>query len=526
MSIPISEIDYLNTNNQLVVDTLKRTDLRSGIDLNYKEATHWYDGTLILSTTDLDGVIYRKFGDKYYKLQFSGNLDARWFGLQDNTDGWAALTKGVEMAEKLKAPLYIPTGNYSLSKALMLPNNIEIIGDGTGKTWINNGWTPVQGGIMLKTLESSPEYIRLRNMSFNGAQVDQWLDINSDASIPENAQSFFEFENIEVVNVPRGLVCNIPFQINIFKNVFFYDVESPMELYGWANNFNAFYSCNFGGKRMMIIKNQSEANVFYSCRAEGGGRGKPTPLIEVENATNLKFVGCYFEGTGPNILKEIKSRNGVTFDDCHFTGAEDTDIQWIDFHFLSDGIVNFINPYFGEANGIVDKFSLTGGVQIGNDKKITLGQRSTQILQNSSHVSEFIIAGKKLTSNANKIEIFKIEIPSEPVVQENFKQISGKISIDSYTLTAGGFPFSDVYEIEVSFPYQSGYPMGFHKNVRPIFQTLFSADIDIDINNNIVTVFAKMNYPTQLDIVQSVCTIKAELYKNTAQGYQDLKILI
>lgn len=524
MSIPISDVEYQYTNETLVADILKRTDLKSGIDFNYRQTTVWYDNTNILPTTILDGVIYRKFGDKYYKLQFSGNLDARWFGLENGTDGWAALTKGVEMAKNLGVPLYIPAGSYSLTKPLMLPNNVEIIGDGTGKTWIDNGWTSVEGGIMLKTSSSMPAYIRLRNMSFNGAQTNQWFDVDSD--IPSGTQSFFEFENIDVHNIDqgKGFVCHIPFQINIFKNVGFYNVATPIELTGGTSNFNAFYNCNFSGKKMIIIKNQSEANTFYSCRSEGGGiAGDPTPTIEVENATNLKFIGCYFESTGSNFLKETPSRNGVTFDDCHFTGAEPG--PWADFHFLSDGIVNFTNPYFGEANGIVSKFTLTGGIQTGAIKR-KLGQNSTQIIENSSHVTEFVITDKKLTTNTNKIEIFKIQIPNDDVVAENFKQISGKIKIDSYTLTQGGFPFSDSYEIDILLPYQSGYPISFYKNIRQIHHTLFTADLTIETNNNIVTVFANMNYPTQLNIMHSLCTIKVEISKNTTAGYKDFEILI
>ncbi|MFC5875228.1 glycosyl hydrolase family 28-related protein [Chryseobacterium arachidis] len=484
----------------------------------------WYDNNPILPTTVLDGIIYRKFGDKYYKLQFSESLDARWFGLLNDTDGWAALTKGVDMAQKLHVPLYIPSGNYSLSKPLMLPNNIEIIGDGTDKTWINNGWTPVEGGIMLKNADSYPSHIKLKNMSFNGALVNQWFDVNS--SDPSGYQSSFEFENVNIHNIHegKGFVCHIPFLVNIFKNVNFYDVASSIELIGGTSNLNSFYNCNFSGRKMLFIKNQSEANTFYSCRSEGGGiSGSTDATIEVENATNLKFIGCYFENTMANLLKEIQSRNGVTFDDCHFTGSETG--PWADFHFLSDGIINFINPYFGEANGIVSKFTLNGNLQNGFQKR-TLGQHSTQILENSSHRTDFLITDKELTVNTNKLKIFSIKIPSDDVVAVNFKQISGKIKIDSYTLTNGGFPFSDSYEIDILLPYQSGYAINFHKQIKEIYHTLFTADVEIETNNDIVNVFVNMNYPTYLDIIKSLCTIKVELNKNTTTGYKDLEILI
>jgi len=520
MSIPISDVEYLYTpNGSLVTDIIKRTDEKSGIDVNYREVTVWYDGHTITSTTDLDGVVYRKIGDKYYKLQFSGPLDARLFGLEKGTDAWAALTKAVDIAAKIFTPVYIPEGRYWLSKALVLPNNIEIIGDGIGKSWIDNGWSDVEGGILLKAAGPFPQHIRLRNLSFNGSQ--HWFDINSDSP-----QSYFDFENIEIWNFSKGLTCNHHFLANIFKNVNFLAVDTALELNGGTSNYNAFYSCNFSGKRSMIIRNQSEANVFYSCRSEGGGDGDSTPTIEVENATNLKFIGCYFESTGINILKEITSRNGVTFDDCHFTGAYINGQQWQDFHFQTDGIVNFINPYFGESNGIVDggKITLTGTLQSNSKKE--LGAHSTQILQNSVHVSEFIITNKALTSNVNKTEIFKIEIPAEVVVANNFKQISGKIYIDSYVLLEGGYPFRDYYEIDVLFSLQTGYNMVLQKNVRQIFSSLFVADIEIEITNNTVRVFSLMNYTSPITIMDYLYTIKVELNKNTTKGYKSLEIVI
>ena len=54
MSIPVSDVEYLYTNDILVQDILKRTDLKSGIDLNYRETTIWHDDNPILPTTVLD----------------------------------------------------------------------------------------------------------------------------------------------------------------------------------------------------------------------------------------------------------------------------------------------------------------------------------------------------------------------------------------------------------------------------------------------------------------------------------------
>lgn len=57
-------------------DILKRIDTSSGVDVNYRETTTWYDGTAI-SDAKCDGVIYRKKGTKYYKKSFN-NFDTQY----------------------------------------------------------------------------------------------------------------------------------------------------------------------------------------------------------------------------------------------------------------------------------------------------------------------------------------------------------------------------------------------------------------------------------------------------------------
>lgn len=47
-------------------DILKRIDITSGVDVNYRETTTWYDGTT-MTDAKADGVIYKKKGTKYYK---------------------------------------------------------------------------------------------------------------------------------------------------------------------------------------------------------------------------------------------------------------------------------------------------------------------------------------------------------------------------------------------------------------------------------------------------------------------------
>lgn len=65
------------------LDILKRIDVTTGLDINYKVTTEWYDGSPI-TDEKLDGVIYRKKDGVYYKKQINrlgNNIDIRDFGI-------------------------------------------------------------------------------------------------------------------------------------------------------------------------------------------------------------------------------------------------------------------------------------------------------------------------------------------------------------------------------------------------------------------------------------------------------------
>lgn len=53
-------------------DILNKIGKETGVDVNYKETTTWYDGT-IMTDTKVDNVIYRKKGSKYYKKTIDPN---------------------------------------------------------------------------------------------------------------------------------------------------------------------------------------------------------------------------------------------------------------------------------------------------------------------------------------------------------------------------------------------------------------------------------------------------------------------
>ena len=64
-----SEALYNDDYETLAGDILKRVDKNSGVDVNYREVVNWYNGTL-MDDTKVDGVVYKKINNKYYKQNF------------------------------------------------------------------------------------------------------------------------------------------------------------------------------------------------------------------------------------------------------------------------------------------------------------------------------------------------------------------------------------------------------------------------------------------------------------------------
>ncbi|MCT3652933.1 hypothetical protein HZR02_15280 [Elizabethkingia anophelis] len=496
----------------LLLGTFYNSQVIQLIDSNTKENVN-YQAVNNVPTEKIDGVVYRKKGNQVYKRMFTGSINAKWFGAKgDLSDDYLNLQKAIDVSAVLKLPLYIDEGNYFISQSLLIPNDVVIIGAGAGKTVINNGWQNVSGGVQLKNKDSNTRNITLKDLSFNGGDVFFQVD--------GVEQSYYTFDNISVTNKSKaGFICNTLFQVNTFRKVYFENVGLAIQLNGATSNFNSFYDCNFLTKNSLEIKNQSEANTFYGCRFEGGGNHDNTPVIFLDNATNINFKGCYFEATGKNILKELRSRSGVTFDDCHFTGAEIVDDKWSDSNFISDGVVHFNTPYFGESAGVVKNYSLKGNA-FGE-----LGKYSNLILDNSE--SHFSAVKSNLWFNTNKIKLLEIERPSKDFSNDNIQGLVGKIDLSITFFKSGGFLITDYFIGEIIVQAASGYDMELRKEIKSIDNKSFSLDLVLEKSDKGAILYGILttNVP-QSEILRSFITYKVDFIKNTTTPYKNLKLLI
>ena len=74
-----SEALYNNPTETLAGDIIKRADINTGENVNYRETTTWHDGSA-MDDSKADGVIYIKKGAKYYQREIGSYINVKWFG--------------------------------------------------------------------------------------------------------------------------------------------------------------------------------------------------------------------------------------------------------------------------------------------------------------------------------------------------------------------------------------------------------------------------------------------------------------
>ena len=99
--------------------------------VSFSKCTTWMDGTP-MSDAKVDGVIYRKKGIAYYKRNYDGPIQAKWFAKGDGvTDVTAILQKAINLAKG--SVLNFTDGTYIVSTqaaggqyVLTIPSNSTI----------------------------------------------------------------------------------------------------------------------------------------------------------------------------------------------------------------------------------------------------------------------------------------------------------------------------------------------------------------------------------------------------------------
>lgn len=111
------KLKYNNVSETEAVDIIQRVDQNTGENVNYREVTSFADGSA-MNDSKVDGVIYIKKSDKYYKRQYEKYVNIDWFSPAKDgvTDDAPKFQEAVNYLKSIGGgTLLIPAGNYAIS---------------------------------------------------------------------------------------------------------------------------------------------------------------------------------------------------------------------------------------------------------------------------------------------------------------------------------------------------------------------------------------------------------------------------
>ncbi|WP_267350633.1 glycosyl hydrolase family 28-related protein [Sphingomonas sp. GM_Shp_2] len=252
----------------------------------------------------------------------------------------SAINRAVQRGKALQggASVFLPHGRYPLSRSLVLPDGVSLEGEGRDRTFIDNQNSPLAMPLVVND-PAGIARISLRGLSLHGGTHGVRIQV----------ASYVEGLLIEGVSfqlqTDKNFECNKLLQMATFRDCAFGIAPFGVYVAAWTANVVSFEGCSFENHSQTHLHLRGAEGVTVTGgRFEGGGVFDPArATIDIESAAAVSFKGVYFENTHAVLLRERYSRDGISFSDCHFTGAPGPSgpPSLVAYRFDSDGIVTF-----------------------------------------------------------------------------------------------------------------------------------------------------------------------------------------
>lgn len=446
--------------------------------------TYYYDAADTTST-DNGGTIFVATDGGRWKLVVANRISARQFGIMGVNNVIDSSTRHqafLDICAALGKTAYYPAGNYTLGASLCIPNFSSIEGEDSSNTIFNNQWTTLNVPQFVNKDSGTFYFVNISNITLRGGTYG--IDIN----VTNGEQDL----NLNKVNFQLqsigGLRCNKLFQCNLLSNVSFYACGKGIEVSNWTTNMNTFINCQFLSLTgTAVYFRSSEVNNFIACHFEGFSG--TSPAIDVSDNRELLFAGCYFEGTQPELLREISSYDGITFSDCHFTNSNTSGKLKIN----SNGKVTIQG---GDSYAGIDDTSTARIISARGAKlNCNIGLTSVDTANRQSFASAGISLPSTPSSQSIKLAHFKRPITDNS--SQDCSMYSGTLTIRFNGLLPGGFNRYSISEYKTCVLHQGanymsaiiGTPTVLGSGGLPTFAVRFSGtsasegDLWLDISN-------------------------------------------
>lgn len=226
--------------------------------LKFIEVTHYVDGSL-MTDSKVDGTIYIKKQNKYYKREFSGSVKTSWFGAlgDGRNDDTKPLQTAFDYAIMNNISLEID-GKYLITKPIIINRKVdELKYDRLFTIFSNSGGgfiTEKEIALFTTTLKSS------------GAPLSQLINFKD---------IIFESKDISSKSNDR------------FKEIYVLDASKFLRL--------QFNNCSFIGIRLLNTNKYIQSIYLFNCNIR---RWTKDFIKSSERTYDLKVNGCLVEAGG------------------------------------------------------------------------------------------------------------------------------------------------------------------------------------------------------------------------------------
>lgn len=413
-------------------DIIKTADLASGVDVNYRKTTGWYDGSP-MTDDKCDGEIYRKKGTDYFVKTIDPKTLLKVISIQALRD-MNGYYEGQEVSllgyyqSGDKDPLtykFTIIGNYSDDGGSIIKTSrgywlaqfngvVDVRDYGCSESLLDNSV------IFNKVVQNNP----LNEISVKGLNLKftNPIFINVKTKITGIVRStIFDFTGLASTEYAFRIASTAPLNgIEIEGLRVIGNASANCFRFNQTNNINfsvtdsLFKNLRIEGFNTGLQSNYIWCNIFMNIRFNGCIE----PLVLNSQSNQLKFDRCSFV----SYKKALKHTNceGITYDTCNianFNLAGDPDATQ-SFMSLLQSNVTIINPYFEYVNTAV--LAVGGRSEINKSSLNILGGKTTddnvrvKVNGNDTKIS------LKGLNNKNGKDIYVLENASNDIAPTNY----------------------------------------------------------------------------------------------------------
>jgi len=296
-------------------------DIFTGENVTFSKSLVDFNGEK-LSDRKCDGVIFRKIDGAYYKRNFTGPINVKWFGAKGDgiADDTNAFNNALKMTPKISYQIgggtfFIPAGRYKITDTIIIDRSqIKISGAGLGLTIIEpTGSFDYAIQFIGQSFTNWLNAVELSNLTIKGNRFSGGgLKI-------ENVGLRSLFENINVFDCgSKGIYCKSLFD-HIYRNI---EVRNCGEIgiHVWEQNKRTASFAAFEENSFLVFDNVrpiannkngiqwliqgGDSFRLINCKPSEGLVG-----LRIDSLANrFDIDGLYIDGTGKNSV-------GVQIDD-------------------------------------------------------------------------------------------------------------------------------------------------------------------------------------------------------------------